>query len=1024
MQFGGTGTGDGQFDEINGIDVDEKGRIYVVDAGNGRVQVFADDGSFLHRFGSPGVGEGEFDIGMCGIVVDDRAGRVYVSEGIPDSANHRIQAFGLDGTYEFQFGSQGSGVPPVGTDSAEFESPCQMAMDEDSNLYVVDQGNDRVQVFGPLGTFQFAFGSSGTGDGEFTRPSGIAIDHSGRIYVADSFADRLQIFDFEGNFLAAIGGRGRSAGQFRRPCHLAQGGSLFVADALNERVQVFDLDGDFQVQFPVTGTPQSIFCSNVPTGMATDRLGRIYVEEGDYVTVYSIDRDGDGLLDHWEANGVDTDGDGTVELPLHEPPYNADPDHKDLYLEMDWDEAAPIAHHVVETMKQTLCAAPVDAGGIPNPDGEPGIRLHVDTGSLVDSRASESPSVPCSCADGMDNDGDGLADADDSDCLDLDPAGGEGGQGLSTCADELDNDGDGAIDEREDCPLVHDAFATESAASWLADECGDGMDNDGDGSIDADDPDCLVGDDLGGGNALTDASGSPFSGSVCQFNSGFYDAKDSNFAPERAMVFRYAIQAPLCDLDGDGEDDDARTRAELGGNDTVYMVKARADLPDGALIFPGTYIHELGHNLNLTHGGNDAANCEPNYVSIMNYDMPSSLPKVTLAVRAGTLDFSPARFPGGRGRAPLPPGTGVLDETSLDERTILDSTDRLHEFVYVNGLGEKVRSPLNGDVDQDGVSEGIDWDGDGTVTDVSGLRVNIDTSGADGRPPECTNSSFTDQTGYDDWFNMTLPFRQHGDLADAPLNPVQDPEPTREEIIARKRTLNTTDLGLTLAPGVDPVEVGAVLDYGITITNHGPNPAARVRVVSNLPDDETLVSSHPSCASDGPVAVNCKFGPLTLGRPAKLDVSVTTANACEDGLPRPVGIEASAANITEFPGEDPVPGNNEATLLVDTVDTTAPALACNAPETIAPPDAAVSYTATAEDLCDGDLEPRVTDVQCFRVNPAGRRIDLPCHATTEGATIEIHRTGGVGTIIEWSAFVTDESGNRTEKQCRVEVVEP
>ena len=33
----------------------------------------------------------------------------------------------------------------------------------------------------------------------------------------------------------------------------------------------------------------------------------------------------------------------------------------------------------------------------------------------------------------------------------------------------------------------------------------------------------------------------------------------------------------------------------------------------------GTFIHELGHNLGLRHGGNDEVNFKPNYFSIMNY---------------------------------------------------------------------------------------------------------------------------------------------------------------------------------------------------------------------------------------------------------------------------------------------------------------------------------------------------------------------------------------------------------------------
>ena len=33
----------------------------------------------------------------------------------------------------------------------------------------------------------------------------------------------------------------------------------------------------------------------------------------------------------------------------------------------------------------------------------------------------------------------------------------------------------------------------------------------------------------------------------------------------------------------------------------------------------GTFVHELGHNINLGHGGGDGVNFKPNYLSVMNY---------------------------------------------------------------------------------------------------------------------------------------------------------------------------------------------------------------------------------------------------------------------------------------------------------------------------------------------------------------------------------------------------------------------
>ena len=47
----------------------------------------------------------------------------------------------------------------------------------------------------------------------------------------------------------------------------------------------------------------------------------------------AVDSDGDGLPDSWETNGLDVDGDGTVDVDL--PAMGADPMHKDVFMEID-----------------------------------------------------------------------------------------------------------------------------------------------------------------------------------------------------------------------------------------------------------------------------------------------------------------------------------------------------------------------------------------------------------------------------------------------------------------------------------------------------------------------------------------------------------------------------------------------------------------------------------------------------------------------------------------------------------------
>jgi hypothetical protein len=96
----------------------------------------------------------------------------------------------------------------------------------------------------------------------------------------------------------------------------------------------------------------------------------------------SIDSDGDGISDAHEQLGIDTDGDGAIDLDL--PALGADPLHKDVFLEIDWTADNVPTRASVQGLKTAFAAAPIDAGGVANPDGQPGIDLHVDTGSLVE----------------------------------------------------------------------------------------------------------------------------------------------------------------------------------------------------------------------------------------------------------------------------------------------------------------------------------------------------------------------------------------------------------------------------------------------------------------------------------------------------------------------------------------------------------------------------------------------------------------------------------------------------------------
>jgi len=97
------------------------------------------------------------------------------------------------------------------------------------------------------------------------------------------------------------------------------------------------------------------------------------------------------------------------------------------------------------------------------------------------------------CSDGIDNDGDGLIDAQDPECFEPDDAESPDGVGrghTGPCTDGLDNDGDGLIDAQD--PGCLDASDASETGAVLSVACSDGLDNDDDGLVDADDPECQL----------------------------------------------------------------------------------------------------------------------------------------------------------------------------------------------------------------------------------------------------------------------------------------------------------------------------------------------------------------------------------------------------------------------------------------------------------------------------------------------------------------------------------------------------
>ncbi len=231
--IGSAGSGNGQLKAPEALAVDSAGDLYVGDGGNHRVEEFNSSHEYIGKFGSEGTGEGQFGDAIGGIAVGS-SGDVWASDG----ANGRVEEFASGGKYLRKVGSEGSG-------NGEFRDPLGIALDN-GDLYVVDHFNHRVQEFSTAGAYISQFGSLGEGKGQFEAPVGIAADpRTGDLYVTDYNADRAEELGPMGVFLAWLGEFGTGSGQFDDPQGIATNstGGVYVVDFGNHRVQLWDSGG-------------------------------------------------------------------------------------------------------------------------------------------------------------------------------------------------------------------------------------------------------------------------------------------------------------------------------------------------------------------------------------------------------------------------------------------------------------------------------------------------------------------------------------------------------------------------------------------------------------------------------------------------------------------------------------------------------------------------------------------------------------------------------------------------------------
>jgi len=220
----------------------------------------------------------------------DSGGNIFIA----DKWNHRIRKVTPDGIITTIAGSGPTSTPTGGfggdggpATQAQLNQPQGIALDAAGNLYIADEGNNRIRKVTPAGIISTVAGNGGTqnnGDGgpatsaSVLFPRDVAVDAAGNLYIA-SAADRIRRVATNGIITTIAGAGNGYAGDggpatnalLRLPVAVLpdNAGNLYISDSNNGRIRRIGPDGVIN----------TVAFAGTPVGLALGGDGSIYIAE-------------------------------------------------------------------------------------------------------------------------------------------------------------------------------------------------------------------------------------------------------------------------------------------------------------------------------------------------------------------------------------------------------------------------------------------------------------------------------------------------------------------------------------------------------------------------------------------------------------------------------------------------------------------------------------------------------------------------------------------------------------------------
>jgi sugar lactone lactonase YvrE len=237
----------------------------------------------------------------------DAAGNLYIA----DYSHHRIRKVNTAGIITTIAGNGTAGFSGDGgqATAAKINSPTGVTVDATGNLYIADDGNNRIRKVSTAGiiTTIAGNGTAGfSGDGGQATAAGlnapwdVAIDNAGNLYIPDLFNNCVRIINTAGIISTVAGshtlgpGFSGDGGQatdasLLQPSNVTfdNTGNLYIADDGNNRIRMVTTAG---IITTVVGTnlpggysgdegPATAAQINDPGGIACDNAGNLYIAD-------------------------------------------------------------------------------------------------------------------------------------------------------------------------------------------------------------------------------------------------------------------------------------------------------------------------------------------------------------------------------------------------------------------------------------------------------------------------------------------------------------------------------------------------------------------------------------------------------------------------------------------------------------------------------------------------------------------------------------------------------------------------